>query len=85
MMICEFENTPPKCNTISFLHQDTENQTKTEIFFIPIISQRDQMASRAEIKEKNTRAAHKDLYKHPSGTTYMLRKLNTNGRDNSKA
>ena len=84
-MIHESENTPPKFNNISFLHQNTENQTKPGIFFTSIISQRDQMASRAEIKEKNTWAAHTDLYTHPSGTTYILRKLNLNGRDNSKA
>lgn len=84
VMVCEFENNPPKFNTF-FLRQNAENQTKPEFFFTPIISQRDQMASRPKIKEKNTRVAHVDLYKHPSGTTYILRKLNPNGRDNSKA
>lgn len=40
------------------------------------------MASRSETKEKNSRVAHTDLYKHISSTTYMLRKLNPNHRDN---
>jgi len=37
VMVREFENIPPKFHTISFLHQNRENQTKTGVFFTSLI------------------------------------------------
>lgn len=81
VMIHESENTPPKLNISAPKHRETN---KTLYFLHICISQTDQIASREEIME-NILGCLTDVYKHPSGTTYVLRKLNPNGRDNSKA